>query len=395
MTKRRFQTDIVEPSEQLILDLVRLGLQGDQSSIRQLSRKILRRRNGAAPSAAFRERLGHLLVGPDSSPLRSAAATALPVEPESNLPLAFLDRAPDSAPPLLNAAATATIDLLVRERRAAHTLLAAGLEPPKTLLLYGAPGVGKSMTARYLATALDLPLLAVDLAALMSSFLGKTGQNLRQLLDHARESPCVLLLDEFDAVAKRRDDETDIGELKRLVNVLLLELERWPSAGLLVAATNHPQLLDPAVGRRFDITLDLGLPDLPTRSAILQRATDDTGLEATDSLVVACALALDGASGADLVQVASQAARRAVLDDASYEQILAELAFDGLRSAPRAMEHRAAFCAVAADELHLSHREIAKLLGISHPTVGKLARRWRNDLAPAAVAAHDDRAAAM
>ena len=90
------------------------------------------------------------------------------------------------------------------------------------------------MAARYLAGALDLPLITMDLAGAISSLLGKTGQNLRQALDFARERSCVLFLDEFDALAKRRDDDTDVGELKRIVNVLLLELERWPDSGLLV-----------------------------------------------------------------------------------------------------------------------------------------------------------------
>ena len=103
-----------------------------------------------------------------------------------------------------------------------------------------------------LASRIGVPLVSIDLASVVSSFLGTSGRNIRVAFDYAKSGQCVLLLDEFDALAKRRDDDTDIGELKRIVNVVLLELDRWPDTSLLVAATNHPQLLDPAVGRRFD-----------------------------------------------------------------------------------------------------------------------------------------------
>lgn len=382
MASPRYQhADQLDPEEQVILDLVRLGLAGDGPSIKQLGRKLLRRRNGQTHTEAFRENLGRmLLMEPDTSALRGVASPPMPIEPESKLPLAFVDTDPTTDEPVLDPSASAAIQSLLAERRAVIRLLDAGLEPPKSLLLSGPPGVGKSMTARYLASELDLPLLTVELAALMSSFLGKTGQNLRQLLDHARQSPCVLLLDEFDAVAKRRDDETDIGELKRLVNVLLLELERWPHTGLLIAATNHPQLLDPAVGRRFDIRLDLRLPDSTARVAILRSACNRAGLAPGDTHLPAIALALDGASAADLTQLVAQAARRAVVNDTPHDQALVDLAFDALRDgAADNVDARAAFCATAIDVLGMSHREVAKLLGITHPTVAKLAARWRDE----------------
>jgi MoxR-like ATPase len=384
-TSRYQHSDQLQSEEQVILDLVRLGLAGDGPSIKQLGRKLLRRRKDADHTEAFRENLGRmLLMEPDTSALRQVAPP-MPIEPESKLPLAFVDDAPTTERPVLDASAASTLKSLLAERHAATRLLDAGLEPPKTLLLSGPPGVGKSMTARYLASELGLPLLTVELAALMSSFLGKTGQNLRQLLDHARQSPCVLLLDEFDAVAKRRDDETDIGELKRLVNVLLLELERWPHTGLLVAATNHPQLLDPAVGRRFDIRLDLRLPDQTARVQILRDACDRAGLGLDDVLLPAVALALDGASGADLTQVVARAARGAIVNETPHEQALAELALDSLRNGSAdTVEARAAFCATAIDVLGMSQREIAKVLGITHPTVAKLAAGWRSDSVSAA-----------
>ena len=104
-------------------------------------------------------------------------------------------------------------------------------------------------------------MLTLDLATVMSSYLGKTGNNIKAVLNYASSFPCVLLLDEFDAIAKKRDDETDVGELKRLVTVLLQSIDDWPVSSILIAATNHGDLLDPAIWRRFDSIVEFDYPD--------------------------------------------------------------------------------------------------------------------------------------
>jgi len=160
-----------------------------------------------------------------------------------------------------------------------------------------------------------LPLATLDLAAAISSLLGRTGLNLRRVLDHGRRAPCVLFLDEFDAVAKRRDDPSDLGELKRAVNVLLKEMEQWPSSSVLVAATNHPALLDPAVFRRFDTVIALPLPGPIERETLLLRAWPDE-----PALAAALASVLKGETPATLAAYAERTGRERVLGGGSLRE---------------------------------------------------------------------------
>lgn len=178
--------------------------------------------------------------------------------------------------PLLQLQVKKQLKQVILERKKIDLLARHGLSPTKSLIFSGPPGVGKTMTAQWLSSELDIPLYTLDLTTVMSSFLGKTGSNLRSVIDYAKSHPSILLLDEIDAIAKKRTDESDVGELKRLVTIMLQELEEWPSTGLLVAATNHPELVDPALWRRFDCEIVFGLPtDEQVSDAIKLFSGDD------------------------------------------------------------------------------------------------------------------------
>lgn len=346
----------------------------------QFGRQVLRRHAGeAADPAAFREALGAALLESTTKAVRShrPAIAEAPRDSESRLSLARVETEVTEEPPLLIPTERQFVQRVLDEHRAVAELEVAGLAATRSVLISGPPGVGKTMTARFVARSLDLPLVTVDLAGLVSSFLGRTGQNLRHILDYGRSFPCVLLLDEFDALAKRRDDSSDVGELKRIVNVLLQELERWPSESLLIAATNHPELLDRAIGRRFDVLIELSVPDLETRAGILARAFERLNLSFDPSVARACAAATSGWTGSDLDRLVRATVRASVIDDADPEARVVEAVMAPLRElAGQSEDARLAFCGVAADTLGLSQRAIADLLGVSHPTVGKLVKRW-------------------
>ncbi len=140
----------------------------------------------------------------------------------------------------------------------------AGVAGSLTFLLYGPPGAGKSRLARYIATELGLDLYIARLDGLISSFLGSTSKNIRALFEFASKTPCVLFLDEFDAIAKLRGDTQELGELKRVVNSFIQNLDALGNQSIILAATNHHELLDAAIWRRFSyrIALDFPAPDL-------------------------------------------------------------------------------------------------------------------------------------
>lgn len=150
---------------------------------------------------------------------------------------------------------------LIEEQARADVLRAHGYEPRHRLLLVGPPGNGKTSLAESIASELSLPLFVVRYDAVITSYLGETAQRLRRLFDYVRTEPCVLFFDEFDAIGKERGDLHETGEIKRLVTSLLLQLDDLPSYCVLVGATNHPELLDRATWRRFEIRLTLDRPD--------------------------------------------------------------------------------------------------------------------------------------
>lgn len=369
--------------ERALVDVVRVGAAGNAAGVRQLGRRLLRRTpDDVGDSASFREAIGIALSsaladGPAGSLLRSAVAEELPVDGDSEMPLALLEPVEAAAVPVLADSVQERIATVIDEQLSADRLRRVGLQPTRTLLLSGPPGVGKTMTAHYVAATLRLPLLTVDLASVMSSYLGRTGQNLRAALDYGRTRNCVVFLDEFDAMAKRRDDDSDIGELKRLVNVLLLELERWPESSLLLAATNHPELLDRAVSRRFDVLIEMALPTEQERARMVTQVVTSGEWELSAELPSLIAAATDGYSGSDLVRLVTTALRHATIrDEPVIEHVLRVLMDEGRPT--KGGRSRDRLCSLVVEHLKWSNRQTAAALGVSHPTVAKAIDRHRS-----------------
>ncbi|MGC8468634.1 MAG: AAA family ATPase [Acetobacteraceae bacterium] len=166
---------------------------------------------------------------------------------------------------------------LIEEQHRASVLRAHSLEPRHRVLLSGPPGNGKTSLAEAIAEALALPFYVVRYEAMIGSYLGETAARLKRVFDYARTTPCVLFFDEFDAVGKERGDEHETGEIKRVVTSLLMQMDDLPSYTIAVAATNHSELLDRAVWRRFQLRLSLKAPTQAELTAYFRRFVDRMG----------------------------------------------------------------------------------------------------------------------
>ena len=164
---------------------------------------------------------------------------------------------------------------LIEEHQRADVLRASGYEPRHRVLLSGPPGNGKTSFAESLAEGLGLPFYVVRYDALIGSYLGETNARLRKLFDYVRTTPSVLFFDEFDAIGKERGDTHETGEIKRVVSFLLMQLDQLPSYVIVVAATNHGELLDRAVWRRFQMRLSMPSPTINDLTVFLDRIISD------------------------------------------------------------------------------------------------------------------------
>ena len=192
-----------------------------------------------------------------------------------------------------------TLYQVINERRMSKEFFDRGIAPTNRILFCGPPGCGKTLTANALAGELGLPIACVKLDGLVSSYLGQTGTNIRKIFDFVKDKNIVLFLDEFDAIAKKRDDSNELGELKRVVTTLLQNLDSLPPNVFLIAATNHHHMLDPAIWRRFDFSILLELPNNNQRKKIIRKHIGEPNF-LTSSNFDMLVILTDGMSGSQI-----------------------------------------------------------------------------------------------
>ncbi|MFJ2995688.1 AAA family ATPase [Pandoraea sp. NPDC087047] len=297
------------PRADLIVNLVRAGSQGDQ----QLFRSTVE-----AMAAEERAKRHNVLADRLVENLRSTTAPArsseiarghdgghggllYEVEPQRSF---------DSI--LLESAIKQPLAELVEEQQRRELLRSYGLEPRHRILLSGPPGNGKTSTAEAIARELMVPLFVVRYEAVVGSFLGETSGRLKRLFDFVRTHQCVLFFDEFDTLGKERGDTNETGEIKRVVSSLLLQIDSLPSHVVVVTATNHAELLDRAVWRRFQLRLNLPSPSLAQKCAWFERFERKLG---TRLGITAKTLAsrLNASSFSELEQFCEDVHRRYIL----------------------------------------------------------------------------------
>jgi ATP-dependent 26S proteasome regulatory subunit len=255
-----------------------------------------------------------------------------------------------------------------------------GIGGSVSLLMYGPPGTGKSRLARFIAQELDLDLYVARLDGLISSFLGSTSKNIRALFNFAATMPCILFLDEFDAIAKLRGDNLELGELKRVVNSFIQNLDALGQQSIVLAATNHEKLLDSAVWRRFSYRLELGFPSNSLRGQMWKQFLPPTNFDERDlELLVDLS---EGFTGSDIQEVCRRLNRRRIttqrapammdafqilqnigIGEGEERRFLSEFKGKDPEKISRALRERHV-------KLY-SHAALAKIFGVSKATAGR------------------------
>jgi SpoVK/Ycf46/Vps4 family AAA+-type ATPase len=239
---------------------------------------------------------------------------AIPVDAETRFPLLEkIDTKSLKEPTLvLSQDDQDTINEFISIAKSYSQLESHGLADSLSLLLFGLPGTGKNRLARFIASELGLELYVARLDGLISSYLGSTAKNIRALFDFAAKNPCILFLDEFDAIAKLRGDSQEVGELKRVVNSFIQSLDTIGPQSIIIAATNHSELLDPAIWRRFNYRVQLHLPTTEMRLLMWQEFIAPIEISSKELEILADLS--EGFSGSEIREICIRVKRRQILD---------------------------------------------------------------------------------
>jgi len=297
------------PRSDLLLSLVKAGSKGDGPGFRRSLEALVADERGRQHHVVAKQLAQYLTPQTGGS---SAGSTTRPISPTPEALVDEIHPERTLADLVLPEEVRQVCAEVVEEQHRSELLRSHGLEPRHAVLLLGPPGNGKTSLAEAIGGELAVPVLRVRYDAVVGSFLGETASRLGHVFDHARTRQCVLFFDEFDGVGKERGDEHETGEIKRVVNSLLMQIDSLPSYVVVVAASNHPELLDRAVWRRFQIRAQLPPPGPADVARWIRRFEERSGLNlflGEKSLTTQ----LNGVSYAELEEFCLDIHRRVVL----------------------------------------------------------------------------------
>lgn len=357
-----------------------LEADGSVEQVAQL-KKLLRPQPKSAELTPSRVVLSRLAIGGEIL----TPSVRPPVDKETGAALAEIVIPSEKTPrPIFNPDLNNSISSLLDEWRNADALRIAGLRPALSTMIFGPPGTGKTMLAHFIGAEIGLPVVVAKLDGLISSFLGTTARNIANLFAFADRYRCVLLLDEFDAIAKLRDDPHELGEIKRVVNTLLQCVDARSSVGFTIAITNHEALLDPAVWRRFDVRIEVRQPIFQVREEILKRCLP-TIADQPERLRFLAWL-MEGASGSDIEKLSDFLRRQSAIQRENFDFFQSLRSYVVLSAHQSSGERR---LLVAGDQESLlrallddddtpfSQEEMAALFGKGQSTISRWANKSR------------------
>jgi len=301
-----------------VMKLIEGGLQQDQTKVFNYSQLLISKLESKGDTQTA-DKLKKILKNTKTLTIKAQGYEQVlksPVDSESRLPLAEIKQYPkDSIFLTLNQNITMDIQEFINILNHADSFADKGIKIHRSVLLFGPPGTGKTQAAKYIASQTNLPLVTVRIDGLVSSYLGNTSKNIRALFDFVEKTPCILFLDEFDAIAKMRDDANELGELKRVVNTLLQNIDSIESKVPVIAATNHEHLLDSAVWRRFDYKIKIDLPDSDQREHLIKEFLP---VAKNDKILNILIEMTNKFSGAEIESLCNQIKTNLVMDNKSF-----------------------------------------------------------------------------
>ncbi|WP_312473498.1 ATP-binding protein [Neobacillus sp.] len=313
-----------------ILKLIEGGLEKNPEKVKSYARLISKKLHSQGEEK-FAERILNVLNNKGAHPVYLDEFMTKPVDKDSRLDMVEVTMSDEFKDEFVLPNLTKTkLDMYIQNLKKRDKFIDLGLDLPESLLLYGPPGCGKTSIAHYISKQIGLPLVTAKLDGLVSSLLGSTAKNIRKIFEYAQERPCILFLDEFDAIAKARNDEHEVGELKRVVNSLLQNIDNFNKNSILIAATNHEKLLDPAVWRRFSNIIEVPKPTKSEILELIELFTIKMGNNFTNDTKKLGILAnlLEGVSPSEIKIICINAMRRSVLleeKSLSYANLLYQI----------------------------------------------------------------------
>lgn len=299
-----------------ILSLIRNHINNDDAQFRKVALQI----------SAVEARSGHAIIARTIQELLRQKNTSLGTvrlvskNKEVDDLLLQLDTYDDINSLILSSSVEEKLERIIKEYLKKDTLRKYGLVNRRKLLLYGASGTGKTMTASVLAKEFNLPFFVVRTERVVTKFMGETGQKLGRIFDFISEVPAVYLFDEFDAIGSQRGMDNEVGEQRRILNTFLQLLERDDSDSFIIAATNSIESIDKAMFRRFDDVIEYSLPDREQRLALLHEylyAAKDLDFALAESL-------FEGMSHAEIKMLCSDIFKESLLNDKKIDLSLVQ-----------------------------------------------------------------------